>query len=99
MHRPEEDDDHGIFFVFPETDKNFRSFWMHNTILPLSIAYIRDNGVIVNVEDMEPQTDDSHWSKEKVRLALEMNKGWFKIHGIDAGSKIEGVEAVLPRGE
>jgi hypothetical protein len=67
--------------------------WMKNTLLPLSVAFIDENGKIVNIEDMKPQTTDSHCAKKPVRYALEMNQGWFKRKNIKPGSMIEG----LPR--
>jgi hypothetical protein len=67
--------------------------WMKNTLIPLSVAFIDDNGKIVNIEDMQPQTTDSHCGKKPIRYALEMNRGWFKQKNIKAGSKVDG----LPR--
>jgi septum formation protein len=99
MHRDTMEDDHGMLFVFPARDKKFRSFWMHNTRLPLSIAYIRDDGTIINVEEMKAYDESSIFSKEPARLALEMNKGWYHIHGVVAGDKVGGLGDVLSRGE
>lgn len=67
--------------------------WMKNTLLPLSVAFIDDTGKIVNIEDMEPQTLDSHCAKRPVTYALEMNRGWFKQKNIKPGTVIDG----LPR--
>lgn len=67
--------------------------WMKNTLIPLSVAFIDEGGRIVNIEDMQPQTLDSHCAKKPVRYALEMNLGWFKQKNIKPGSVIEG----LPR--
>jgi uncharacterized membrane protein (UPF0127 family) len=67
--------------------------WMKNTLLPLSVAFLDENGKIVNIEDMQPQTTDSHCAKKPVRYALEMNQGWFKQKNLKPGSVIEG----LPR--
>jgi uncharacterized membrane protein (UPF0127 family) len=67
--------------------------WMKNTNIPLSVAFIDADGRIVNIEDMQPQTLDSHCSKKPVPYALEMNLGWFKRKNIKPGSTIEG----LPR--
>jgi uncharacterized membrane protein (UPF0127 family) len=67
--------------------------WMKNTKIPLSVAFIDADGKIVNIEDMQPQTLDSHCSKKPVPYALEMNLGWFKRKNIVPGSTIEG----LPR--
>jgi uncharacterized membrane protein (UPF0127 family) len=65
--------------------------WMKNTLIPLSVAFIDTEGKIVNIEDMQPETTDSHCAKKVVRYALEMNQGWFKQKNIKAGSKIEGL--------
>ncbi|MGC7411299.1 DUF192 domain-containing protein [Pandoraea pneumonica] len=81
----------GMLFVFEQRAMN--CFWMRNTNLPLSIAFLRDDGTIVNIEDMAPQTDDNHCPKEPIRYALEMNQGWFKTKNLTAGTKISG----LPR--
>lgn len=67
--------------------------WMKNTLIPLSVAFIDSDGKIVNIEDMQPQTLNSHCSKKPVPYALEMNLGWFKRRNILPGSMIEG----LPR--
>jgi hypothetical protein len=63
---------------------------MKNTLIPLSVAFIDEAGTIINVEEMAPQTLDSHCSAKPVRYVLEMNKGWFAKRGIKAGSKLEG---------
>lgn len=65
--------------------------WMKNTLIPLSVAFIDSNGEIVNIEDMQPQTTDSHCAKKAVRYALEMNQGWFKQKNIKPGSIISGI--------
>jgi uncharacterized protein len=80
----------GMLFVFERAEPH--CFWMRNTLLPLSIAFIDDNGVIVNIADMKPQSDDSHCSKKPVRFALEMNQGWFASKGIKADSVIRGIK-------
>lgn len=81
----------GMLFVFEE--KAGHCFWMKNTELPLSIAFLADDGTIVNIEDMQPHSESNHCPKAAVRYALEMNKGWFAQKGIKAGAKIGG----LPR--
>ena len=78
----------GMIFVFEQASQ--QCFWMKNTLLPLSAAFVADDGTIVNIEDMKPQTLDSHCSAKPVRYVLEMNKGWFAKKGIKAGSKLEG---------
>ncbi|MFN3298090.1 DUF192 domain-containing protein [Caldimonas sp.] len=88
MHRKEMAPHEGMLFVF-ETPA-VQCFWMKNTLIPLSIAFLADDGRIVNIADMQPQTLDSHCSDEPVRLALEMNQGWFARRGIKPGMRIQG---------
>lgn len=65
--------------------------WMKNTLIPLSVAFIDSQGKIVNIEDMQPQTMNSHCAKRPARYALEMNLGWFKSKNLKPGTKIEGL--------
>jgi uncharacterized membrane protein (UPF0127 family) len=65
--------------------------WMKNTLLPLSVAFIDEEGSIINIEDMQPETLDSHCSEKPARYALEMNQGWFKRKNIKSGNKILGL--------
>ena len=78
----------GMLFVFEQPAQ--QCFWMKNTLLPLSVAFIEDDGSIVNIESMKPQTLDSHCSAKPVRYVLEMNDGWFAKRGIQAGTKLRG---------
>ena len=78
----------GMLFVFEQPAT--QCFWMKNTLLPLSIAFITDDGTIVNLDDMKPQTLDSHCSARPVRFVLEMNQGWFAKRGIKTGAKLQG---------
>jgi uncharacterized protein len=79
----------GMIFVNERADT--RCFWMRNTLLPLSIAFIADDGTIVNIAEMQPRSDQSHCSTKPVRFALEMNEGWFSKRGLKAGSKLTSV--------
>ncbi len=81
--------DHGMLFVFESAEP--LGFWMKNTYIPLSIAYIDNGGRILNIEDMAPQTETTHWSKGPGRYALEMRKGWFAERGIRAGDRVDGI--------
>lgn len=81
----------GMLFVF-ETP-NFHSMWMRNTYIPLSVAFIDDRGVILNIADMAPLTTTAHTAAGFARYALEMNQGWFAERGIRAGAKVSGLEA------
>jgi len=76
--------------LFVEQTPGVRCFWMRNTYVPLSIAFIADDGTIVNIADMKPLSEESHCSAKPVRFALEMNQGWFAKRGIKAGSRIRG---------
>ena len=67
-----------------------RCFWMRNTYLPLTAAFVAADGTIVNLADMQPRSDDSHCSDKPVRFVLEMNQGWFAKRGIKAGFKLSG---------
>jgi uncharacterized membrane protein (UPF0127 family) len=78
----------GMLFVFEQPTR--QCFWMRNTLLPLAIAFLADDGRIVNLAEMQAQTDDSHCSAEPVRYVLEMNKGWFDKRGIKAGVRLRG---------
>ena len=96
MHRRMMPEGRGMLFVF--TDVAAHAMWMKNTFIPLSVAFVDVNGVITNIEDMKPHTEDSHPAVKPVRYALEMNLGWFAKRGIKAGAKIEGLEkAPAPR--
>ena len=65
--------------------------WMKNTLLPLSVAFLDDEGKIINIEDMKPKTTDTHCAKKQARYALEMNLGWFKQKNIKPGTVISGL--------
>ncbi len=76
----------GMLFVFDT--EGHHSFWMKNTSIPLSIAFIGRKGEIVQIEDMQPQDSTLHTSAYPVLYALEMNQGWFRKNGIEVGDKI-----------
>jgi len=65
--------------------------WMKNTLIPLSVAFIDDNGKIINIEDMEPKSTESHCARKPARYALEMNRGWFRQKNIKPNSVIQGL--------
>lgn len=88
MFRKEMAQHEGMLFVFDNLER--RCFWMKNTLLPLSIAYIADDGTIVNLSDMQPLSEASHCSSQPVRYALEVNQGWFAKRGIKPGFKLKG---------
>ncbi len=88
MHRKTMPQHEGMLFVFEQPTK--QCFWMKNTLLPLTAAFVADDGTIVNLADMKPQTLDAHCSDKPVRYVLEMNQGWFAKKGIKAGFKLGG---------
>ena len=88
MFRKEMPQAEGMLFVFEQPSQ--QCFWMKNTLLPLTAAFVADDGTIVNLEDMKPQTTDSHCSAKPVRYVLEMNQGWFAKKGLKAGVKLGG---------
>ena len=88
MFRPQMPSGEGMLFVFDAPSE--QCFWMKNTLLPLTAAFVADDGTIVNLVDMKPQTTDSHCSTKPVRYVLEMNQGWFAQKGIKAGFKLRG---------
>ena len=90
MHRFSLKPDHGMLFVFREPQP--LAFWMKNTYVPLSIAFIASDGRILNIEDMAPQTESTHPSHGLATYALEMKKGWFAERGIHAGDVVKGLD-------
>jgi uncharacterized membrane protein (UPF0127 family) len=88
MHRKEMGANEGMLFVNPQPET--RCFWMRNTLIPLSIAFIADDGSIVNLADMQPHAEQSHCSARPVRFALEMRQGWFAKRGLGPGFKLRG---------
>ena len=88
MQRKDMPQHEGMIFIFEQASK--QCFWMKNTILPLTAAFVADDGTIVNMADMKPEATDPHCSSKPVRYVLEMNKGWFAKKGIKPGSKLAG---------
>jgi uncharacterized protein len=88
MWRKEMPQHEGMLFIFEQPSQ--QCFWMKNTFVPLTAAFVADDGTIVNLEDMKPQTTEPHCSTKPVRYVLEMNKGWFAKKGIKAGYKLAG---------
>jgi uncharacterized membrane protein (UPF0127 family) len=78
----------GMLFIYPRSD--LRTFWMKDTRIPLSIAFLDDSGKIINIEIMSPnQTEERYHSRKPALYALEVNQGWFKLNGIKAGDRVE----------
>jgi uncharacterized membrane protein (UPF0127 family) len=88
MYRKEMPQHEGMLFVFEQPSQ--QCFWMKNTLLPLAIAFVADEGTIVNIDEMKPLSEASHCSAKPVRFVLEMNTGWFSKKGIKAGSRLTG---------
>jgi uncharacterized membrane protein (UPF0127 family) len=88
MFRKEMPQSEGMIFVFEQPAT--QCFWMKNTLLPLTAAFVADDGRIVNLVDMKPLTENSHCSEEPVRFVLEMNQGWFARKNIKKGVKLGG---------
>jgi len=88
MFRSEMPQHEGMLFVFEEPAQ--QCFWMKNTLLPLTAAFVADDGTIINLVDMRPKTTDSHCSAAPVRFVLEMNQGWFAKRAIKAGYRLTG---------
>jgi uncharacterized membrane protein (UPF0127 family) len=84
----------GMVFVFDEASQH--CMWMKNTLIPLSVAFLDDNGTIINIENMAPQTEDTHCAARPARYALEMDRGWFAARGIKPGTKLGGLEKLRP---
>jgi uncharacterized protein len=85
----------GMVFVFDESATH--CMWMKNTLIPLSVAFIDETGAIINIADMQPQSEQTHCAARPARYALEMNKGWFAQRGVKAGAKFRGLEKLAPR--
>jgi hypothetical protein len=88
MHRPSMPTHEGMLFVFEQPAQ--QCFWMRNTLLPLTAAFLADDGTVLNLADMQPRSDESHCSAAPVRFVLEMNQGWFAKRGIKPGTRLRG---------
>jgi uncharacterized protein len=84
----------GMVFVFDEASQH--CMWMKNTLIPLSVAFVDEAGIIINIEDMAPQSEDTHCAKRPARYALEMDRGWFASRGIKPGAKLGGIDKLRP---
>jgi uncharacterized membrane protein (UPF0127 family) len=92
MHRKSLAQNAGMLFVFDEPAVH--CMWMKNTLIPLSVAFIDDEGRIVNIADMEPHSEAAHCAAKPVRYALEVNRGWFAARAIKPGSRLGGIPGV-----
>jgi len=81
--------DHGMLFVYPDSAP--RSFWMKNTPLPLSIAFLDATGRVVHMADMKPMSTEKVESVHPAMYALEMERGWFVAHQVQVGQRVAGL--------
>jgi uncharacterized membrane protein (UPF0127 family) len=88
MFRTEMPQQEGMLFAFERPTQ--QCFWMKNTLIPLAVAFVADDGTIVNLDEMKAQTLNAHCSEKPVRYVLEMNTGWFAKKGLKAGNKLQG---------
>lgn len=96
MHRKQMPENHGMFFIFPVSD--YHAMWMRHTFIPLSVAFLDEEGVIINIVDMVPHSEVLHGPTRPAKYVLEMNLGWFAKHGIKPGNRLQ-TKAILPRAE
>jgi uncharacterized membrane protein (UPF0127 family) len=94
MFRASLPDNQGMLFVYEAEDRH--AMWMKNTLVPLSVAFIDRAGRIINIEDMQPQTEDTHMAAARAAFSLEMNRGWFEQRGIKRGDRVQGLERLPP---
>ena len=94
MHRRMLPESRGMLFIFDNVA--IHAMWMMNTYIPLSVAFLDERGVIINIEDMKPHTQNSHPAAKPAKYALEVNQGWFSKRGVKPGAKIEGIEGMPP---
>lgn len=87
MERTALGEDRGMLFVFDA--EATRSFWMKNTLIPLSVAYLDSEGQIIDIQDMQPLDETSHPSAEPAKYALEVNQGYYEEHGVEVGDIAE----------
>ncbi|WP_290659319.1 DUF192 domain-containing protein [Aquabacterium sp.] len=95
MHRTSMGPNDGMIFVFERAGQ--QCFWMKHTLIPLAVAFIADDGTIVNLDEMKPETLDPHCSTKPVRYVLEMNTGWFSKRGLKPGIKVTGQPFGTPK--
>lgn len=87
MWRQEMPADEGMLFMFPEAQ--MQCFWMRNTLLPLTAAFLDEQGRVVNFADMQPLSEASHCSEAPVRYVLELHQGWFHQRGLGAWNQVQ----------
>jgi len=90
MYRRSLAENEGMLFVFPKA--NYYAMWMKNTLIPLSVAFIDQHGVIINIEEMTALSLDQHTAQKPAKFALEMNAGWFYRHKAKTGDPVRGLD-------
>lgn len=90
MHRKGLAPNSGMLFIFDGPSQ--QCMWMKNTYIPLSVAFLDEQGAIINIADMEPHSEQTHCSSRPALYALEMTRGWFAERNIKAGTKLGGLE-------
>jgi uncharacterized protein len=90
MHRKSLAPNAGMLFIFDQPA--LHCMWMKNTYIPLSVAFLDDNGEIINIADMQPHSEQSHCAARPALYALEMTQGWFAQRGVKAGAKLVGID-------
>lgn len=94
MHRKSMPVNNGMLFVFNREARY--CMWMHDTLMPLSVAFLDGQGRIINVEEMQPQTENTHCATKPAKFALEMNAAWFKRRGLGVGTIVAGIDRAPP---
>jgi hypothetical protein len=94
MHRKTLGQNEGMLFVFDDAAPH--CMWMKNTYIPLSVAFLDERGTIINIEQMQPHSEQSHCAARPARYALEMSKGWFEQRGIRPGARLRGLDKPAP---
>ncbi|MCE7915711.1 MAG: DUF192 domain-containing protein [Nitrosomonas sp. PRO4] len=94
MYRKQMNENAGMLFIFPES--GFHSMWMKDTYIPLSVAFIDEHGIILNIANMQPQTSITHTSSGMAKYALEMKRGWFSARKINTGAQVLGLNKAPP---
>jgi uncharacterized membrane protein (UPF0127 family) len=94
MKRKSLEPNHGMLFLFDADER--QCMWMKNTLIPLSVAFIDAQGVVINIADMQPHSEESHCSARPGRYALEMTQGWFREKGIKPGARLGGIPGAAP---
>ena len=90
MYRQKMGKHEGMLFVFP--DIGYHAMWMRNTLIPLSVAYLNERGVILSIHEMQALSETAHQSAGPARFALEMNAGWFSANKVNVGETIQGLD-------